>query len=534
MFNTIGNINKNFLVAIYIRLSKEDDNLGESESIQNQKLLLTKYVKGQGLTLVDTYVDDGFTGTNFNRPAFQRMLNDIELGKINMVITKDLSRLSRDYIGTGEYVEKWFPAHGVRYVALTDAIDTFVDSANNDIAPFKAILNDMYAKDLSKKIRTALHTMQVEGKWVGGCPPYGYKVDPNDKNHLVVDDNEGPVIKRIFELFVSGKKINQIRNILNEEKVPTFSVTRNRNFERNGKSGNIYGFWCNTTIKKILQNRLYTGDMIQNRRSRINYKYRKIVCNPKETWIIVENTHEALVDKETFKRVQELLPKQRQRNDKKEIFLLDGLLKCADCGHNIGIRARRANGKTSTVCNYYRKYGTEYNLCTSHGFDYDTLEKGVIDTISQVMNKLNVDKIENNVNLEYNDTTTINGVNNNIQKLNSDLDKLKNSLDNMYMDKLNNKVTEEMYERIEKKINSQIDETNMKIEDAKNYLEEIKSDVNAEENLKNITKEFLNAKIPTRDLILKLINYISIHDDGNIDIYFNFKELNIIYESCVA
>ena len=188
--------------------------------------------------------------------------------------------------------------------------------------------------------------------------------------------------------------------------------------------------------------------MVQNVQTKLSYKSQKKVSLEKEFWIIVENTHEALVDKETFKRVQELLPKQRQRNDKKEIFLLDGLLKCADCGHNIGIRARRANGKTSTVCNYYRKYGTEYNLCTSHGFDYDTLEKGVIDTISQVMNKLNVDKIENNVNLEYNDTTTINGVNNNIQKLNSDLDKLKNSLDNMYMDKLNNKVTEEMYERI--------------------------------------------------------------------------------------
>ena len=178
----LNNMVKLFYVAIYIRLSKEDDNLGESESIQNQKLLLTKYVHDQNYTLVDIYVDDGYTGTNFERPEFKRMLNDIETGKINMVVTKDLSRLSRDYIGTGEYVEKWFPAHDVRYVALTDNIDTMIDSANNDIAPFKAILNDMYAKDLSKKIRTALHTMQMEGKWVGGCAPFGYKIDPNNKN----------------------------------------------------------------------------------------------------------------------------------------------------------------------------------------------------------------------------------------------------------------------------------------------------------------------------------------------------------------
>ena len=321
MYNTLRNIVKEYLVAIYIRLSKEDDNLGESESIQNQKILLTKYVKEQGYTLVDIYIDDGYTGTNFNRPSFQRMLKDIENGKVNMVITKDLSRLSRDYIGTGEYVEKWFPAHNVRYVALTDNIDTFLDNSNNDIAPFKAILNDMYAKDLSKKIRTALHTMQSEGKWVGGCPPFGYKVDPDDKNHLVIDEVEAPIVKRIFDMFASGVRINKIRDAFNNENVPTFSTTRNRNFTRNGNNGNIYGYWCNTTIKKILQNRLYTGDMIQNRRSRLSYKYRKIICNPKENWIIVENTHEAIIDKNTFNKVQALLPKEHQRNDKKESFL---------------------------------------------------------------------------------------------------------------------------------------------------------------------------------------------------------------------
>ena len=186
MYNTLRNIVKEFFVAIYIRLSKEDDSLGESESIQNQKTLLTKYVNEQGYTLVDIYIDDGYTGTNFNRPGFQKMLKDIEDGKVNMVITKDLSRLSRDYIGTGEYVEKWFPLHNVRYVALTDNIDTFLDNSNNDIAPFKAILNDMYAKDLSKKIRTALHTMQSEGKWVGGCPPFGYKVVEIEGRHMVL------------------------------------------------------------------------------------------------------------------------------------------------------------------------------------------------------------------------------------------------------------------------------------------------------------------------------------------------------------
>lgn len=527
MFNTIDDLAKNYFVAIYIRLSKEDikenGKEDESESIQNQKLLLNKYVVEQGYTLVDVYVDDGYTGTNFNRPAFQRMLKDIENGKINMVITKDLSRLSRDYIGTGEYVEKWFPAHGVRYIALTDAIDTAIDSTNNDIAPFKAILNDMYAKDLSKKIRTALHTMQAEGKWVGGCPPFGYKVDPENKNHLVVDEVEGPIIKRIFALFVKGYKINQIRDILNDEKVPTFSITRNRSFKREGIKGNIYGYWSNITLKKILKNRLYTGDMIQNRRSRVNYKYRKIVCNSEDKWIIVENTHEALVDKKSFLKVQQLLPKQKQRNDKKEYFLLDGMLKCADCGYNIGIRARRTNGKTSTICNYYRKFKVEYNLCTNHGFDYDTLENGVIDILRNVMSSLSTDKLTRLVKRECKESTSIENLKNKISKLEMDIDDLKISLDNMYMDKLLNKITEEMYERVHFKLTKDIDVKETQLKETLNYLHELENGKNKVKDLITLVNEFINIKYPTRDLILKLINHISIHEDGNIDIYCNFK-----------
>lgn len=192
-----------YKVAIYIRLSKEDVDKGfdESESIINQKSLLTEYVKNLGweYELIDTYIDPGYTGTNFNRPDFQRMIRDIENGKVNMVITKDLSRLGRDYIETGEYIEKWFPEHEVRYVSVTDGIDTFAtNNGNNDIAPFKSILNDMYSKDLSKKIRTALHTMQKQGKWVGGKTALGYVKDSNNKNKLMICEPEAEIVRTIF------------------------------------------------------------------------------------------------------------------------------------------------------------------------------------------------------------------------------------------------------------------------------------------------------------------------------------------------
>lgn len=192
-----------YKVAIYIRLSKEDVDKGydESESIINQKSLLTEYVENLGweYELVDTYIDPGYTGTNFNRPDFQRMIRDIQKKRVNMVITKDLSRLGRDYIETGEYIEKWFPEHEVRYVSVTDGIDTFAtNNGNNDIAPFKSILNDMYSKDLSKKIRTALHTMQKQGKWVGGKTALGYVKDPNDKNKLMICEPEAEIVRTIF------------------------------------------------------------------------------------------------------------------------------------------------------------------------------------------------------------------------------------------------------------------------------------------------------------------------------------------------
>lgn len=522
MYN-IGNIIKKYFVAIYIRLSKEDDNLGESESIINQKTLLKKYVEEQGYTLVDIYIDDGYTGTNFNRPAFQRMIKDIENGKINMVITKDLSRLSRDYIGTGEYVEKWFPAHNIRYVALTDGVDTEEESSNNDIAPFKAILNDMYAKDLSKKVRTALNTKQKEGKWVGGCTPFGYRPDPNDKNHFVIDELEARIVRKIFRLYLEGYSLTEIAEKLNDDGEPTFTITRNRPLNRK-KGGNIIGYWVPTTIKKILKNEMYTGCLIQNRRNRISYKYRKMKENPKEKWIVVENTHEPIISKDDFEKVRKKLPARAKRNDKKTIYLLDGLLKCADCNHSIGIpnRKKHDNYRTYTVCNLYRRYKAEYKLCTSHCFNYDKLEAGIINIIKNLFKSLDANSIKSNID-NYEDKS-FSYEEDKIKKIENNIKKLENQLDNMYIDKIANKINEDMYDRIKIRIEKEI----------KNNQEELKridfSDDNQNDikDYKKIIKEFLQMKHPTRELMLRLINKIDVHEDGNIDIYFNFKKLNNI------
>ena len=215
--NYLESLNKIYNVGIYIRLSREDDDkVMMSESITNQKSLLLQYVKENNLRVYDIYVDDGYSGTNFDRPGFKRLIDDIESKKINMVITKDMSRLGRDYIGTGNLIEKYFPEHDVRYIAVTDNIDTYLDNSSNDIAPFKAIMNDMYAKDISKKIKSSLRAKQKDGKWGGGRCPFGYMQDPNDKNHLVINEEQAIVVRKIFDMCLEGLSFFKIAKRLTD------------------------------------------------------------------------------------------------------------------------------------------------------------------------------------------------------------------------------------------------------------------------------------------------------------------------------
>ena len=357
----LKSVSEIYNVGLYIRLSREDGDKHESESITNQKSLLLQYTKENNLRVYDIYIDDGFSGTNFDRPAFKRLISDIESKKINMVITKDMSRLGRDYIGTGELVEKYFPSKEVRYIAVTDNIDTYLDSSNNDIAPFKAIMNDMYAKDISKKIKSSLKAKQKEGKWVGGRTPFGYDKDPDNKNHLVVNTEQASIVKRIFDLSIDGLSYFKIAKKLTEENVKT--PAQYYSFEWKNHYDLKYGQWHSKTIQDILTNRIYTGDLVQNKRNKVNYKIKKVVKNNPSDYIVVENTHEAIIDKDTFNEVQSKLPKNVGRCEKKEIHLLDGLLYCGDCGHRISVTPRRKkDNRCYTICNYYRSYMKKLRL----------------------------------------------------------------------------------------------------------------------------------------------------------------------------
>ena len=523
MIIILKSIDNIYNVGLYIRLSREDDDKTfESESITNQKSLLLQYAQENNLRVYDIYIDDGYTGTNFDRPEFKRLIKDIELKKINMVITKDMSRLGRDYIGTGELVEKFFPEHNVRYIAVTDNIDTYLDSSNNDIAPFKAIMNDFYAKDISKKIKTSLKAKMKDGKYVGGRAPFGYTKDPDNKNQLLVDEEQAIVVKRIFDMALDGLSYYKIADILTNEGVKTPAAYYG--FEWCGNYNPHFNKWNSKTIYDILNNRIYTGDLVQGRRCKVNYKVKKIVKNNPNNYIVVENTHEAVVNKNLFNEVQKRLPKNVGRKEKKENNLLDGLLYCGDCGHRISVQARRKkDNRAYTLCNYYRTYMKEH-LCTAHSNNYDKLEEFILNNLREVCLKyLDKNKVRDSVINNYKN----NNVNSNkkeIEVLSKDINQINDNLDNIYIDKLNKTITEDQFNRVKSKLELELDRKITRLNELKSdNINEMDQDKFNQKIEKYINK-FLSMENPSRELIANLIDRIDIYEDKRINIKVSFTD----------
>lgn len=276
------------MCVLYLRLSRDDEKNTESESIANQRLFLRNYAREHGFKITAEYCDDGYSGTTFDRPAFIEMLSQIEQGNISTIMTKDLSRLGRDYIKTGYYLEQYFPLHNIRYIAVNDGIDTVNENACNDMAPFRAVFNDMYAKDISKKVRCALDTKKREGKFIGAFAPYGYKKHPDDHNKLIIDNAEAEIVKEIFALRLRGKSNLYIAKHLTEKNITTPS----------GKSEK----WNDVTIRRILMNETYTGSLVQNKSKTINYKVHKRIYLNESHWVVVPCTHEPIISKEIFNK----------------------------------------------------------------------------------------------------------------------------------------------------------------------------------------------------------------------------------------
>lgn len=385
---------KIYEVGIYCRLSKEDEKDKrdhESMSIETQKSILTDFVRSKGWNLRKTYVDDGYTGTNFQRPDFQNMIRDIENGLIDCVITKDLSRLGRNYLDCGLYLEVFFPEHHVRYIAVNDGVDT-VNRAGMDITPFKNILNEMYSADVSVKIRSAYRARFKQGKFMGTTAPYGYRKDPLDHNHLVVDDTVSHIVREIFELALAGNGIGKIRKRLNEKHIlrpAAYAVTQGAaGFDRyfTDNEANRY-IWSENSVRQILRSPIYAGHLVGFKRVAPNMKSKKRPSVLPEEWEVVPNTHEAIVTQEEFDKVQRLMTSRRRTQSENPFDnVFAGIIKCADCGY--AMRASAANRRkrpdpidcVQYSCNNYGRYGNVN--CSSHTIEARDLFNAVIGDIN--------------------------------------------------------------------------------------------------------------------------------------------------------
>lgn len=514
--------------ALYIRLSKEDESEGPSQSVQNQESLLREFVQEHRLTVFDTYVDDGWSGTNFDRPSFQRMIADIEAKKVNMVITKDLSRLGRDYIMTGHYMERYFPEHRVRYISLLDGIDTGVDSTANDITPFRAIMNDMYAKDISKKIKSVKRDKQRKGEFIGGKPVYGYKMHPTEKNKIVIDEEVAPIVRRIFALALGGMSCRNIAVLLNREGIPTPATYANLPV---AKPGPYTGLWSSERISEMLQNETYIGNMVQGRSVKISYKSKKCLKQDPANWVVVEGTHEPLVDAESFHRVRMLLNSRKHTRSRTYDFLLKGLIFCHECGYPLAVINRkntRGEDVLYFVCRTYQRF-TKAGVCTCHSIKEKTVTDAVIARVQEVCRGfLNPEELLPMAREAVEEARKQNSLEAELQALQSRIDSLTASMDRVYADRLSGLLPEEDFQRLFNRL--KLDRK--LLEERRQEMElQKKSPVTVDDRARELVERFIQTAGESRELLVSLIERVELTEDKEIIIKFRFAQLDEVAQS---
>ena len=498
---------------------------------------LRQYAAEHGLTVVDEYIDDGWSGTNFERPSFQRMIDDIEDGKINCVVTKDLSRLGRNYILTGQYTEIYFPSKGVRYIAINDNVDTI--NGESELAPFLNILNEMHARQTSKKVKAAMHTRFANGAHYGAYAPLGYVKDPDKKGHLLIDPETRWIVEKIFDLAVHGRGAASITRILVEEKVPTPGWL---NYERYGTFANIYAgapaekayAWTIAQVKSILKEETYIGHSVHNKQSNISFKNKKKVRKPQEEWYRVENTHEAIISEEVFQKVQELIASRRRkrRNGTTQIFA--GLIKCADCGWSL---AYGENKQNKNPYGYYHcsKNGQGLRQCSMHYIRYDVLYAYVLARLQywSMLAQKDEDKLLKRL-LNVSDRERNSAKKKQAAELKK-AEKRKAEVDGlfakMYEDWSAGRITEYNFNMLSEKYQNEQKELETKIRQLHEMMEAAVQTAADAEKWIALMKQYVNPVELTAELLNTLIEKITVHEavkgeDGSreqeVEIYYRF------------
>ena len=519
------------VTALYCRLSKDDEQIGDSNSIVHQKEILAKYAKEHGFTNIEFYVDDGFSGTNFNRPDFQRMMADAEEGKISTVIVKDMSRFGRDYIMVGYYTEIYFSNLDIRFIAINDNVDSNIQT-ENDLTPFKNVFNEWYARDTSKKIRAVFKAKGNSGKHLTTNPPFGYKKDPNDKDKWIIDEEAATTVRRIFQMYVEGYRISEIGHKLTEEKVETpILYYMNRGIKTNARS-EYPEIWDLMSIKYILSQTAYAGHTVNFQTAVKSYKTKKQIRLPKEDWIIYRNTQEPIIDEKTFETVQQMRKVKRARTKYNEPNMFSGLLYCADCGNHLTIQRVARNRKMDNFsCATYRK--KKKGLCSCHRIlvsDLETIVKEDLQKVCEYVFLHEKEFTDEYLSGSKKETVKFQAKTKaELKRLSERQEEIGRIIRKLYEDNVCGRITDERFDFLAKSYEDEGNDLKTKIQELKNALA---SSVQEEEKLSKflkVVKSYTKIEELTPEILNSFIEKIYIGETEKYD-GRKMQEVEIIYK----
>ena len=525
---------QHYKAALYCRLSVDDGNFGGSVSIETQKILLEQYCKDHKITDYKFYCDDGCSGTNFDRPSFKKMLSDIDEGKINLVIVKDLSRFGRNYVEAGMYVQR-FTDSNIRFIAADDNYDSLVNS-DDLLCPIKNVVNEMYARDVSKKTKAAKKAKARDGQFIGSKAPFGYKIDPNDRHHLIVDEPAAQVVKRIFRLASEGVGYNKMAKIFREEKVLTPIAYFNLNNPDYFKSDywRKEFDWHVTSIRAILNNEVYLGKLVYGKQRNKSMKSKEKVRNPKEDWIVVENCHEPIITQELWDTVHKILNAKHRPAKAGEVQMFAGLLYCSDCGHCLTYsqKQRKDGGYHGAYsCWMYKTHGKEY--CASHYITFDTIYELVLIDIQRNLfqYRKNTDKFKSILSRKYQSDSQKQAEQITLeyeqkQKRCEELDKI---ISRLYEDNVLGRIGDERYESMSQSYELEQVEIKKALPILKSKIDELKRQSDCADNFINVIKKYTIIDKLDAAILNELIDKIVVHHKEQAEDGRTFQQIEIYY-----
>lgn len=526
-----------YRAALYCRLSSDDSNLGESGSIQTQRALLTQYCHENNFPIYDIYVDDGCTGTNFNRPEFTRMIKDLEAHRANLVIVKDLSRFGREYAQMGMYIENDFEDWNIRFISISENIDT-LNGSNGILMPLTNVINSQYAKECSRKTKQAHRALAKEGKYIGSRPPFGYIKNPENRHHLIIDEEAAETVRYIFKMFCDGIGYVRMTKILREEKI----INPQAYFNRNNPDYYKTDYWRQdfdwhaTSIRAILNNPIYLGQTVFGRTKRKGSQKKKTIHTDESEWIVVENTHEPIITKETWDLAHDIMKNRRRETKHGETHMFAGLVKCEGCGSALNVSYDARKGKfTGFSCWVYKNYGKD--RCTSHAIGYKTLYNIVLNDIRKKAEFVTTQKSRYLALLE---SKMEENIQQDVKKLQGELKRItnrKNQIDKisqkLYEDRALEKIPEDRYLSLSTVYDEEYTQLTSRKEEIESLLTEIETN---KENIQFFTQliekysdiQELNARI-LNELIEKIVVSEKEIIDGEkyqcVHIYYKFVGL---------